>query len=277
MSSLKSLAAEDRERCFNLICEAGDIRTRQDLLSWLREDVQTFLPHEILIAAWGDFQRCAVQYDIVFASDSMTVGGDLMALALHIRELHARWSITQKRPFATDATPLHKLLKGGGYIEPVWGESAPRTALVHGVSDLREQQDYVYVILSRGVGQDENSKRRLGVLVQHIDVAFRQIPNRGVRSMAAVAVKGKSRYASTEAPQITIARPSQEPDVGITEREQQIMKWVEMGKTNHEIGAILDISAFTVKNHLQRIFKKLDVYNRAQAVSRFKDGYYAHG
>jgi DNA-binding CsgD family transcriptional regulator len=32
---------------------------------------------------------------------------------------------------------------------------------------------------------------------------------------------------------------------------------------------ILNISAFTVKNHLQRIFKKLDVLNRAQAATKY--------
>ena len=46
------------------------------------------------------------------------------------------------------------------------------------------------------------------------------------------------------------------------------MDWVRLGKTNLEIGMILDISAFTVKNHMQRIFKKLDVLNRAQAVAK---------
>ena len=40
------------------------------------------------------------------------------------------------------------------------------------------------------------------------------------------------------------------------------------GKTNDEIGSILDISTFTVKNHLQRIFKKIDVVNRSQAVAK---------
>jgi len=45
---------------------------------------------------------------------------------------------------------------------------------------------------------------------------------------------------------------------------------VAMGKTNYEIGSILSISSFTVKNHMQRIFKKLDVSNRMQAVSAFK-------
>jgi DNA-binding CsgD family transcriptional regulator len=33
----------------------------------------------------------------------------------------------------------------------------------------------------------------------------------------------------------------------------------------------LNISAFTVKNHLQRIYRKMDVLNRAQAVAKFED------
>ena len=51
------------------------------------------------------------------------------------------------------------------------------------------------------------------------------------------------------------------------------MEWVMMGKTNQDIGMILNISAFTVKNHLQRIFKKLDVLNRAQAVTEYNRMY----
>ncbi len=54
----------------------------------------------------------------------------------------------------------------------------------------------------------------------------------------------------------------------LSERERQIMAWVAQGKTNPEIGCILRISEFTVKNHLKSIFSKLDVTNRAQAVAR---------
>jgi len=62
-----------------------------------------------------------------------------------------------------------------------------------------------------------------------------------------------------------------ESDVhGLTGREAEIMEWVKMGKTNAEIGIILSISAFTVKNHMQHIFKKLDVYNRTRAVSKME-------
>ena len=53
---------------------------------------------------------------------------------------------------------------------------------------------------------------------------------------------------------------------GLTAREAEILDWVRLGKTNDEIGLILEINVFTVKNHLQNIFKKLDVSNRMQAV-----------
>ncbi|MFL6579101.1 MAG: XrtB/PEP-CTERM-associated transcriptional regulator EpsA [Burkholderiales bacterium] len=57
----------------------------------------------------------------------------------------------------------------------------------------------------------------------------------------------------------------------ITAREQEILKWVYFGKSNFEIGAILDISPLTVKNHVQKILRKLDVVNRAQAVGKALD------
>ncbi|MFX6645087.1 LuxR C-terminal-related transcriptional regulator, partial [Acinetobacter baumannii] len=54
----------------------------------------------------------------------------------------------------------------------------------------------------------------------------------------------------------------------LSARELQVLDWVREGKTNHEIGQILDISPLTVKNHIQKILRKLDVTNRAQAVAR---------
>jgi transcriptional regulator EpsA len=59
----------------------------------------------------------------------------------------------------------------------------------------------------------------------------------------------------------------------LSEREIEIMDWVKMGKTNPEIADILEISSYTVKNHLHHIFKKLSVYNRVQAISRFEQNH----
>ena len=54
----------------------------------------------------------------------------------------------------------------------------------------------------------------------------------------------------------------------LTAREQEIMKWIRVGKSNIEIGLILGISPLTVKNHVQKILRKLNVQNRTQAVSK---------
>ena len=54
----------------------------------------------------------------------------------------------------------------------------------------------------------------------------------------------------------------------ISEREEQVLIWVREGMSNQEIGVQLGISPLTVKNHVQKILRKLGATNRAQAVAR---------
>lgn len=64
----------------------------------------------------------------------------------------------------------------------------------------------------------------------------------------------------------------------LSTREQQILYWVAMGKSNEVIGMILRISHATVKNHVHRIYQKLDVGNRAYAVNlAIKEGIFEMG
>jgi DNA-binding CsgD family transcriptional regulator len=57
------------------------------------------------------------------------------------------------------------------------------------------------------------------------------------------------------------------PELGLTQREAEVLAWVARGKTNFEIGTILGTSPLTVKKHLERIFQKLGVENRTAAAS----------
>ncbi len=54
----------------------------------------------------------------------------------------------------------------------------------------------------------------------------------------------------------------------LTPREREVHHWLSLGKSNEEIGIILGISHHTVKNHLERIFQKLGVNNRYEAIQR---------
>ncbi len=52
----------------------------------------------------------------------------------------------------------------------------------------------------------------------------------------------------------------------LSAREQEVLEWLEQGKSNGEIAVILGISEHTVRHHLERIFDKLGVENRRAAM-----------
>lgn len=56
--------------------------------------------------------------------------------------------------------------------------------------------------------------------------------------------------------------------LALTSRESEVLLWISRGKANREIGEILDISPRTVNKHLEQIFVKLGVENRASAAAR---------
>ncbi|SDJ85967.1 two component transcriptional regulator, LuxR family [Lentzea albidocapillata subsp. violacea] len=53
----------------------------------------------------------------------------------------------------------------------------------------------------------------------------------------------------------------------LSNREREVLTLVAQGKTNREVGAALHISEATVKTHLQHVYAKLEVPDRASAVS----------
>lgn len=53
----------------------------------------------------------------------------------------------------------------------------------------------------------------------------------------------------------------------LTERESDVLYWIANGKTNREIGKILEMSPRTANKHLEQIFKKLEVDNRTSAAA----------
>ena len=56
----------------------------------------------------------------------------------------------------------------------------------------------------------------------------------------------------------------------ITGREKQILGLVCEGLTNKEIAHELDRSIHTISNHLKKIFAKLDVKDRFEAIALVK-------
>jgi DNA-binding NarL/FixJ family response regulator len=72
-------------------------------------------------------------------------------------------------------------------------------------------------------------------------------------------------------PRESTGQRSTKPD--LTLRQQQLISLVAQGLTNKEIASRLNLSEFTVRNHMHRILKQVDAENRSQAV----DAVRSHG
>ena len=68
---------------------------------------------------------------------------------------------------------------------------------------------------------------------------------------------------------LTTREPSRSgpPQATLTERELQVLTGMSQGKSNSAIGRELYLSEDTVKTHARRLFRKLGVNDRAQAVA----------
>jgi ATP/maltotriose-dependent transcriptional regulator MalT len=60
-------------------------------------------------------------------------------------------------------------------------------------------------------------------------------------------------------------------ELTITPREHEILGLIAAGMSNREIGEKLFVSENTVKTHSSRLFEKLGVNRRVQAVQRAKE------
>jgi len=63
--------------------------------------------------------------------------------------------------------------------------------------------------------------------------------------------------------------PQTAPGTALSAREREILDLLAEGLTNKEIGTRLNLSQFTVKNHLAHVFEKLHVRCRTEAVMAY--------
>lgn len=59
--------------------------------------------------------------------------------------------------------------------------------------------------------------------------------------------------------------------LGITKREHAVLEQLASGQSNKEIASALHVSPNTVKTHIAKLYEKLEVSQRVQAVQKAKD------
>ena len=56
MGLLKTFSPDEIHRYHRVLCHSVDVRSHYEMLVWLQGDMQQYLPHDIMLTAWGDFQ-----------------------------------------------------------------------------------------------------------------------------------------------------------------------------------------------------------------------------
>lgn len=249
------LESDDQNRFLKIIRESLKVRRHLDLYNWLQGDLQNFVPHQILLAAWGDLRLGVLYVDVISPLPGMRTGLVISRdISGFVRSLFKRWEANDcnvTRLSAPDGFQIDAE-QDGCAVEQTFNDM--HSAVLHGLRDERGQHYCLYCAFNTAQNYSERTVQYMELLLPHIDTALRQVTH--------LPEQRHDSGATPETPN------KHEPPIMLSDREIEILEWVRSGKTNEEIGVILSISAFTVKNHLQRIFRKLDVTNRAQAVAK---------
>lgn len=251
MGDMSLASPEEKLQILRIMQGSLAIRSHFQLLLWLQGDFQELLQHDILISVSGNFEEGNLHYDLVSAMPGVRTERLVQCGIQQLcKGIYERWVAAGGRVMEMEAPEGFSADGSEGVIHGALRQM--RHAVFHAISDARFKADHLYILLRREKRFDEHARQMLALFLPHLDAATRKIE--GLPEMQ---------------PDSLVVEPALDVllEFGLSPREIEILEWVRGGKTNIEIGMILNISAFTVKNHLQRIFKKLNVTNRAQAVS----------
>ncbi len=241
------------QRLFSTIQQSVKIKKPIDFLNWLQESVSEFIPMDALLAVRGNFKDGAEHAKLHYDACSAIDGFNTDALTGTSREvnqcmvyLYERWINNHRHYYVLNNFAASEFDCKFRLIFPDFPKIL-NSLLVYGFSDARAENDCLYVFFSKHK-KFQIKDSTIDVLLPHIDHVLRKIEY-------SEPVKSLSKCVKP----INIS--------ALTERELQVVEWIRVGKTNHEVAAILDISQNTVKSHLKRIYQKLNVSKRAQAVA----------
>lgn len=250
------LSGDEIRSFLHLISRTLQVKRHYELFQLIQTEVQVFIPHKILISAWGDFDGTDLKIDVVSAIPGVRTnrmsGCDLQRL---VSGLYVRWRAQNRQPLLLSNTIGELLAETNCRCAVHSALQGMTAALVHGAHNVRDGTDSLYFLahndrIAKSSVSIERFQFLADLIVSQLDTAFRKVASmkRGSESATRVAQRR----------------------AGLSLREEEVIDWVAKGRTNAEISGILSISEFTVKNHLRRIMKKLGASNRTEAVAKFR-------
>jgi len=223
------------------------VHARPHFFSWTQGLLQSLIRHELLICTLCLGKPPAFRAD----GFSMTTPEPSVFSDAFLRDtavapgLLKAWEERRYQPVILELNGQNSI-GSGAFMRELERLGAPQL-LVHGVHDADGRAISLFIFACRAGGAGPRQAYLAQLLAPSLHAAW-------------IRTQLRARTEGTE----------EKPGGGsiLTVRELDILKWIYLGKSNFEIGAILKISPLTVKNHVQKILRKLNVVNRTQAIGK---------
>jgi transcriptional regulator EpsA len=226
------------------------VHARAHFFSWTQGLLQSLVRHELLICTLCLGKPPAFRAD----GFSMTTPEPNVFSDMFLRDtgvapaLLKAWEERRYQPIVVDVGtgPASQTLGSGGFVRELERLGATQL-LVHGIHDADGRAISLFTFACRPGSAGQRQAYLVQLLAPSLHAAW-------VRTQLTKRVESAGDKAASGSV--------------LTVRELDILKWIYLGKSNFEIGAILKISPLTVKNHVQKILRKLNVVNRTQAIGK---------
>ncbi|MBF4989285.1 helix-turn-helix transcriptional regulator [Methylophilus sp. 14] len=249
-----ALNEEQRALFMEVIEESLRLQHRSHLFNWLQRGFQCLLAHEVVIIGVRSLERAS--YDYEYLTSSRYFGDTQFDQVLNdedglVNEAFARWSKLGMPVF------YHTELTAQQYnhyaVEHVDAErmlaSELKRFVVHGFGNEHSRIATMVMFGRMSSPANAQTAHLLELLMPHLHCAIVKVTaNKCPSVLSTTARNGRIKPLS--------------------KRELEVLEWLQAGKTNWEIGNIMQVSPLTIKNHVQNILRKLDVENRSQAASK---------
>lgn len=256
MNDFVGLTTQDKDHFVYMIEASLKINKRFQFFLWAQGALQGFIPHETLLCAYGDIARMRFKYEI-FSSISLgeqverDVGDPLEGVLPRVVDgwLHGGCQpclFHPEKDVHSCSSDLHERAQKDRKLLADMKRCGFAHVAAHGAREVKGEYGSFFMFVREPSPHTERDIYLLELLMPYLHMALhRMLANESSERTPAVSVEPL-----------------------LSKREIQVLQWVKNGKTNQEIGQILDISPLTVKNHVQKILRKLNVSNRAQAVGK---------
>jgi transcriptional regulator EpsA len=235
------LETEDRDRLVWVVESGLQVKNQSSFFLWSQGPLQLFLPHEVLLCCVKT--GSAAPFTIRRFSSSRSFRDEQFETFCEthnglLQRLLARWIRNGEPCFCVP-----------GQDEETDRQLAALDlddVVAHGVWGSDGHVSGFFCFARTSLNRDARAARIVEVVVPIIYVTF-------LRILAADAnsTEGAVRLSNL-----------------VTQREVEILGWIKEGKTTADIARILNLSPFTVKNHVQNVLKKLGARSRSHAIAQ---------